>query len=99
MALLKNTIIDGHLTPANNELFDIGTANGRFRDMYLSGSTINLGGAKLSIDANTGTVAIVGKPTANTPSPKALIITAEGKTATSNTTNGEINIAEIQTAV
>jgi len=99
MALLKNTIIDGHLTPANNELFDIGTANGRFRDMYLSGSTIDLGGAKLSIDANTGSIAIVGKPTANTPSPKALIITAEGKTATSNTTNGAINIAEIQSTV
>ncbi len=99
MALLKNTVIDGHLIPANNELFDIGTANGRFRDMYLSGSTIDLGGAKLSIDPETGTVAIVGKPTANAPSPKALIITSEGKTATSNTTNGAINIAEIQTAV
>lgn len=99
MALLKNTVIDGHLIPANNELFDIGTANGRFRDMYLSGSTINLGGAKVSMDPNTGTVAIVGKPTENVPSPKALIITSEGKTTTSNTTNGTINLAEIQSAV
>jgi len=99
MALLKNTIIDGHLTPANNELFDIGTANGRFRDMYLSGSTIDLGGAKVSIDANSGTVAIIAKPTANVPNPKALIITSTGKTSPSNTTNGSINIAEIQNLV
>ena len=99
MAILKNTVIDGHLIPANNELFDLGTANGRFRDMYLSGSTIDLGGARVSIDANTGTVAIVGKPTENVPNPKALIITTEGKTVTSNTTNGTINVAEIESVV
>ena len=63
------------------------------------GSTINLDGAQVSMDSETGTVAIVGKPTENVPSPKALIITSEGKTTTSNTTNGTINLAEIQSAV
>lgn len=42
----------GHLVPTSNLAYDLGTSNMRFRDLYLSGNTIDIGGAKIT---NTGT--------------------------------------------
>jgi len=45
--------ISESLIPADNETYDLGSSDFRFRDLYLSGSTINLGGATIStIDGN-----------------------------------------------
>lgn len=51
-ALPGNTTIAGNLTPTVNEAYDLGSSSFRFRDLFLSGSTIDLGGAKLTKDAN-----------------------------------------------
>ena len=49
---LGATTISGHLTPSANVTYDLGTSSLRFRDIYLSGTTIDLGGAKLSNDGS-----------------------------------------------
>jgi len=48
--------IDGHLVPAINETYDLGDSNYRWKDLYLSGNTINLGGTLISVDSNDGGV-------------------------------------------
>jgi hypothetical protein len=40
--------VAGHVVPSVNIAFDLGTSNERFRDLYLSGSTINLGGTLIT---------------------------------------------------
>ena len=46
----SNSVINapGHIIPTLNEQYDLGTASLRFRDLYLSGSTIFLGDTKLT---------------------------------------------------
>src|SRR6056300_999951 len=41
--------ISGDVVPDANEAYDLGSATNRFRDIYLSGSTIDLGGTTLSV--------------------------------------------------
>lgn len=48
-----NVNISGNLIPQANVTYDIGSENLRWRDLYLAGNTINLGGATLSTDGNT----------------------------------------------
>lgn len=64
-----NTIvIDGsprvHITangiiPEGNEVFDLGTAENKFRDLYLSASTIYLGDNKISYNADASSLTVV----------------------------------------
>lgn len=42
-----NGTINNHVIPTADEVFDIGSSTNRFRDIYLKGSTIDLGGLKL----------------------------------------------------
>jgi len=42
----------GHLVPSQNETYDLGSSSLRWKDLYLSGSTINLGGTEISRDAD-----------------------------------------------
>lgn len=49
---LGATTISGHLTPSADITYDLGTSSLRFRDIYLSGATIDLGGAKLTNDGS-----------------------------------------------
>jgi hypothetical protein len=44
----KGLTTAGHILPATDIVYDLGSTTKRFRDLYLSGSTINLGGATLS---------------------------------------------------
>ena len=37
----------GHLLPSTTETYDLGSSTHRFRDLYLSGSSIDLGGVVL----------------------------------------------------
>jgi len=48
-----------NIIPTSNNTLDIGTTTKRFRDLFLSGQTINLGGATISSDG-TGQIAISG---------------------------------------
>ena len=40
----------GHVVPSQDVTYDLGSADYRFRDLYLSGNTIDLGGATISYD-------------------------------------------------
>jgi len=44
--------ITGNLIPASNVTYDIGTSSFRWRDIYLSGNTIDLGGTAIRATAN-----------------------------------------------
>lgn len=43
----SNITVSKHFVPSSNETLDLGASNLRFRDLYLSGNTIDLGGVKL----------------------------------------------------
>lgn len=45
--------ISGNIIPTANITYDLGTASNRWRDLYLSGNTIDLGGGTLEIVGNT----------------------------------------------
>ena len=44
--------VSGSIIPTTNETFDLGTASNRWNDIYLAGSTIDLGGTKLTKDSS-----------------------------------------------
>ena len=46
----------GNVVPTANEVYDLGSASFRWRDLYLAGTTIDLGGVKLQNTAGTFTV-------------------------------------------
>ena len=50
----QNPSIDGHLIPSANVTHDLGSSTAAWRDLYLSGNTINLGGATISFDESNG---------------------------------------------
>jgi hypothetical protein len=52
----RNVAFTANILPTANTLYDIGSANQRFRDLYLAGETIFLGNAQLS--ANAGSITI-----------------------------------------
>jgi hypothetical protein len=39
--------VGGHILPLSNEVYDLGSANARFRDLFLSGNTIDMAGLML----------------------------------------------------
>jgi hypothetical protein len=45
-------VVTGHVLPNANETYDLGSLTQRFRDIYLSGNTLYLGGTALSVDEN-----------------------------------------------
>jgi hypothetical protein len=45
-----NTTVYGHILPASNIVYDLGSSNQRFRDLYLSGNTINIGSNTISVN-------------------------------------------------
>jgi len=47
------TEVGGHILPDATETYDLGSASARFRDIYLSGTSINLGGAEITSDGVT----------------------------------------------
>ena len=49
--------IDEHVLPSTNITYDLGSTSRRWRDLYLSGDTIDLAGSTISSDG-TGTISI-----------------------------------------
>jgi len=45
--------LTGHILPTVTETYDLGSASNRFRDLYLAGTTIDLGGVLIKNDAGT----------------------------------------------
>jgi len=48
--------VSSSILPHTTEVFDLGSTDKRWRDLYLSGSTIDLGGTKITTDATTGDI-------------------------------------------
>jgi len=48
--------VNQSIIPDANEAYDIGSTTNRFRDLYLSGSTINLGSATISLNPQNGLI-------------------------------------------
>jgi len=88
--LAVSSYIAGNLIPSANVTYDLGTATNRWKDLYLSGSTIDLAGAKIKSDPTTGAIAFVPPTTVSNPNPTALVISSTGGISTAETTNGVI---------
>ncbi len=73
-----NLNVTGHIMPGANVTYDLGNTTMRWRDLYLSGTTIDIGGALLQTDANSGALAIIPKPTNFEPNPTATVISPQG---------------------
>lgn len=86
-----NVAVSGYLIPTANLTYDLGTAGLRWRSLYLSGNTIDLSGASITTDSTSGAIALIPQPTATTPNPTALIISATGGLTTASTTAGNLN--------
>jgi hypothetical protein len=50
--VVGNQVISGNIYPASNESFSLGTSNQRWTDLYLSGTSIDLGGTRISKNEN-----------------------------------------------
>lgn len=60
---IAGATISGHLLPSTNVTYDLGSATYRFRDLYLSGSTIQLGTASLTTSGDSVSITAID----NTP--------------------------------
>lgn len=74
--------IDFDLIPETNEAYDLGSPTKRFKELYLSGNTINIGGATISSDG-TGTIQISGA---------GAVLPAGSKIATTDSAEDQIAI-------
>lgn len=63
------------LVPDQDAVYDLGTANNQWNDLYLSGNTIYLAGVPLSIDSETSNLLVSGNPlpTINDVAPATLL--------------------------
>jgi hypothetical protein len=94
--LLSNTTIAGTLTmtgnivPSANVTYSLGTSTQRFKDLFLSGNTIDLGGATIKTDAASGAIALIPQPTVANPNPMGIVVSAAGTVSTVSTTGGTL---------
>lgn len=52
--IASNMTITGHIIPNSNIVYDLGTSNLRFRDLFLSGNTLTLGDTRITSTSNGG---------------------------------------------
>ena len=83
--------IGGDLIPDITLTHDLGSDAYRWKDLYLSGNTLNLGGASIKTDATTGAIALIPTPTVINPDPVALVVSSTGAISTANTSGGVLN--------
>jgi len=94
----NSATFSGHLMPTANITYDLGNSSMRWRDLWLSGTTINLGGAVIQTDTDSGAVAIIPKPTNDTPNPMAVILSPMGGVAAAQSVNGVVGAPAIAAA-
>lgn len=87
-----------NIVPAANVTYDLGTSSLRWRDLYLSGNTINLGGATITTDAESGAIALIPEPTAENPNPSGVVITPAGGVVAVATDGGNVTANAIANA-
>ena len=87
----------GHVLPAANITYDLGSATAQWRTLYVSGNTINMGGATIQTDSGSGSFAFVPPATVATPNPTGVVFGPGGNISTVTTTAGTIT-ANLQVA-
>jgi hypothetical protein len=92
-------LITGHILPSANVTYDIGSPTLRFRTLYISGTTIDMGGAQITTDSASGGFAFVPKPTTANPNPLGTVFSPTGAITTINTTGGIIAAGAINTSI
>ena len=53
VTMLAGLTVGNHIIPSSNETIDLGSATNRFNELFLSGSTIDLGGVLIKREGNT----------------------------------------------
>ena len=92
--------VTGNIIPTANITYDLGNNTNRFKDLYLSGNTINLGDSNFSSNATTVTITnqlggqfiIGGSGTVNSANLTGYSI-ANGNSNVSVVSNGNVNIS------
>lgn len=95
--VVEGNTTSGNIIPSSNETYDLGSPSFRFRSLYVSGNTINIGGASISATENgisltssTGASFTVSGTSATDTTGSFGAITATGNVTTGNVsgTNG-----------
>ncbi len=86
----SNINVTANIIPTACNVFDLGSSNFRFKDLYLSGSTINLDGLLISKDATTGGLSV-------TNSASALLDTKTANLIASTSVNTPVLTAQVAT--
>jgi len=88
------------IVPSANVTYDLGTPELSWRDLYLSGGTIVLGGAQLKSDADSGSIVIIPeRRPEDVEEPKAVVITKAGTIKSIDTANGTPDQTQLNTAI
>jgi len=83
--------VAANILPAADVTYDLGSATYRWRDIYLSGNTINLGGATIKTDAGSGAIALIPEPTEANPNPSGMVVSPSGGITVVATVGGEVS--------
>jgi len=75
--------VTGNIYPSACNVYDLGSAGRRWKDLYLSGNTIDLGGTKISRDANGGGIRLASE-TGETVDSRVKNLFADGTITASN---------------
>jgi len=84
----ENTRFSGSMVPTEADLYDIGSPSLRWKSLYLSGNTIVLCGAVLTVEPTSGALAITAAPTEANPNPIGVMVTQTGGFLPVNTIDG-----------
>ena len=95
----NNMTVAGNILPSANITYNLGNSTNRWKDLYLSGTTIDLAGATIKTDVATGAITLIPQPTVAVPNPVGIVITASGTLSTVTTTAGVVTTANIANAV
>ena len=95
----SNILVSANIIPTSNITYDLGNNTNRFKDLYLSGNTINLGNSNISSNASTvtiinglgGQLIVGGSDTLNTVDLSTNSI-ANGNSNVYVNSNGNVNI-------
>jgi len=80
----------GNILPSANITYNLGSSTYRFKDLFLSGTTIDLGGATIKTDATSGAIALIPQPTVANPNPTGIVVSPAGTISTVSTTGGNL---------
>lgn len=90
--------VSGNILPSANVTYNLGSSTQRFKDLFLSGTTIDLGGASIKTDATSGAIALIPQATVANPNPTGIVVSPAGTVSTVATTGGSLAANAISNA-